>query len=247
MIWALHGFLGRGADWEVFREGLEEAAGTELRAPDLLAKPIPEEPPEAWAKRFVRAVRRIDEAPLLVGYSMGARLALHALLDPDARFRAAVLISAGLGVEGEVERQMRRVRDDRWAARFEEEPWNQVVRAWDAQPVLQGSAEPGPRLEPNFDRSALATALRWWSPAVQKPLASRLPEIAVPLLWIAGERDEAYARIARAAARDLPSGELWIAPGAGHRVPWDAPEEFANRISAFLAKGRFSSRNSDSS
>lgn len=238
MIWALHGFLGRGADWERFRPQFEASAGMKLRAPDLFGKPIPEETPEVWARRFVRAVRQIAETSVLVGYSMGGRLALQALLEPDTPFRAAVVVSAGLGIEGEAERQMRRVRDDRWAARFEDERWDELVRDWNAQPLLQTSPAPGERIETDFDRSALATSLRWWSPAVQKPMMSRLREIAVPVLWIAGERDGAYAAIARAAAERLPHCQLWIAPDAGHRVPWELPEEFAERVSEFLATVR---------
>lgn len=235
MIWCLHGFLGTGSDWEPFRGRLEEATGAEVRAPDLLGKPIPEETPEIWARRFVRAVRQIDDAPLLMGYSMGGRLGLQALLEPDSPFRAAVIVSAGLGVEGEIDRQMRRVRDDRWAARFEDEPWDPLVREWNEQPVLQDAPAPDVRREPDFDRSALATALRWWSPAVQKPLAARLTEIEVPILWIAGERDETYAAVAREAAERLPNAQVWIVPNAGHRVPWEEPDAFSERVISFFA------------
>lgn len=238
MIWCLHGFLGRGADWEPFRSRWEEAAGTELRAIDLFDKPQPEVPPELWGRRFARAISTTDPGAVIIGYSLGGRLALQALLAEPSLFRGAVIVSAGLGVEGEVERQMRRVWDDAWASRFETEPWSEVIQAWNGQPVFAGSTEAPERNEMDFDRRALAMALRWWSPAVQKPVGDQLGRIAVPTLWIAGEGDSKYVAAATAAAEATAGSQLWIAPGAGHRVPWDVPEEFGARVSDFLASLR---------
>ena len=238
MIWALHGFLGNAADWHPFREKLESASGGELRAVDLFDRPLVEETPARWAVRFTRSVRNLDPSPILLGYSLGGRLALHALLDQPRLFSAAIIVSAGLGIEGEVERQKRRVVDDTWAARFETESWRSVLESWNAQPVLGGSGALHPRQESEFDRQALATALRWWSPAVQEPLHERLREIDAPILWIAGERDAAYVEQGRRAIELLPQAEFWIAPDAGHRVPWDVPDEFAARAGEFLRKTR---------
>ncbi|HVR42151.1 MAG TPA: alpha/beta fold hydrolase [Thermoanaerobaculia bacterium] len=237
MIWCLHGFLGSSRDWQRFAGPLRDATGQALRPIELLDRPITEETPAQWGETFVRAVEAIDPAPVLIGYSMGGRLALHAMLAAPRLFRAAVVISAGLGVEGEEERQMRRVRDDKWADRFEREPWNQVVGAWNAQPMLAAEPLPSERLETDFDRSAIATALRWWSPAVQQPLAPRLAEIATPILWIAGERDARSVEQSRRAVSLLPHAELWIVSGAGHRAPWQEPEAFARRVAAFIGEG----------
>ncbi len=235
MIWCLHGFLGRSTDWRPFAPRWSEAAGSPVRAIDLFDKPLPPETPAQWAARFVRAVGKVDDAPILAGYSLGGRLALHALVAEPAAFHGAVIVSAGLGVEGEEARQERRVRDDWWAARFESEPWDVVVGDWNRQPVFAGAPEPE-RDEMAFDRDALATALRWWSPAVQKPLAPLLPGIATPVLWVAGERDARYVEEGTRAAAVLPNCRLWIAPRAGHRVPWEAPEEFRERVAQFLAR-----------
>jgi 2-succinyl-6-hydroxy-2,4-cyclohexadiene-1-carboxylate synthase len=237
VIWCLHGFLGGPTDWRPFASRWSEAARSPVRALDLFDKPLPPETPAQWAAKFVRAVKKIDDAPILVGYSLGGRLALHALIaEPDA-FRGAVIVSAGLGVEGEEARQERRVRDDWWAARFESEPWDVVVGAWNRQPIFAGSPEPD-RDEMEYDRDALATALRWWSPAVQKPLAPLLPGVSAPVLCVAGERDARYVEEAHRAAAVLPNCRLWVAPGAGHRVPWEVPDAFGERVAEFLFEVR---------
>jgi 2-succinyl-6-hydroxy-2,4-cyclohexadiene-1-carboxylate synthase len=114
--------------------------------------------------------------------------------------------------------------------RFEADPWIRVVADWEAQPLFGGHTMN--RRESDFDRSALAGELRRFSPAVLPPLAPRLHEIEIPVLWIAGERDAKYVDIARKAAGLLPNAELWICPDAAHRVPWEQPESFVRRLQA---------------
>ncbi len=74
--------------------------------------------------------------------------------------------------------------------------------------------------------------MREWSPAVLPP--PRLEAIETPVLWVAGERDVKYVEIGKRAVERLPHGELWICPDAGHRVPWEQPERFIERLRAFL-------------
>jgi len=160
---------------------------------------------------------------------MGGRLALQALLDRTP-FDRAVIVSAGLNLEEG--RDERRARDGMWARRFESDPWDEVVRDWNAQPVFGGHAVE--RFERDYDRRQLARQLRESSPGVLSPLASRLREIAMPVVWIAGERDRAYVEIAERAVSLLPNAQLWICPNAGHRVPWEQPRAFADRLREFV-------------
>jgi 2-succinyl-6-hydroxy-2,4-cyclohexadiene-1-carboxylate synthase len=181
------------------------------------------------------AAPRSQSHDTLIGYSLGGRLTLHALLaDREHRIKNAIIISAGLGIEGAAARAERRRNDDLWATRFESDVWNDVVRDWNAQPLFGGRQTPNLRLESAFDRRALADALRRWSPAVHEPLEGRLHEIAARVLWIAGEDDERYVAEGRRAVERLPDATLWICPGAGHRVPWEQPERFIERLQTFL-------------
>jgi 2-succinyl-6-hydroxy-2,4-cyclohexadiene-1-carboxylate synthase len=164
------------------------------------------------------------EGEILLGYSMGGRLALR-LLEQQPH-RAAVIVSAGLNAPDDERRQ----RDEAWALRFEREDWATVMRDWNAQPVFGGHVLD--RIEADYDRAELARQLRECSPAVLPP--PRLDSIHTPVLWIAGELDEKYVEIGRRAVERLPRAELWICPNAGHRVPWEQPELFLARLRAFL-------------
>jgi len=164
------------------------------------------------------------EGDVLLGYSMGGRLALQLL--EHQRFARAIIVSSGLNAPDDE----RRLRDDAWALRFESEEWSSLMRAWNAQAVFGGHAVE--RHERDYHRGELARQLREWSPAVLPP--PRLEQIETPILWIAGERDAKYVEVARRAVARLPNAELWICPDAGHRVPWEQPELFVTRLREFL-------------
>lgn len=161
---------------------------------------------------------------VLLGYSMGGRLALDLL--QRERFDKAVIISAGLNAPDEARKQ----RDEEWARRFESEAWSSLMRAWNAQEVFGGHVVA--RREDDFDRAELARQLREYSPAVLPP--PQLEIIETPVLWIAGERDAKYVEIAKRAVARLPRAELWICPNAGHRVPWEQPEALVARMRDFI-------------
>ncbi|HVJ47114.1 MAG TPA: hypothetical protein VM511_12050, partial [Luteolibacter sp.] len=76
-----------------------------------------------------------------------------------------------------------------------------------------------------------------WSVGAQQPLWDRLSEIRIPVLWIAGESDPKYVALAGRAAALTPKGVLEIIPGSGHRVPWERPITFAERVARFLKTG----------
>lgn len=202
MIWCLHGFLGLPSDWDFLPFA--------HRAPNLFAGETADVQPE----------------DALIGYSMGGRLALYQMLrTPTAR---AVIVSAGITAFGEE----RLAADERWAQRFESEPWGSLMKAWDAQAVFGGHEVE--RREENYRREELARALRDWSPAALEPIAPRLQEIKTPILWVVGANDAKYVAEGERGVSMLPNAELWICPGAGHRVPWEQPERFVDRLRAFL-------------
>ena len=163
-----------------------------------------------------------EREDVIIGYSMGGRRALA----EAPRFGKAVIVSAGINAPDPA----RRLRDEAWAQRFEHESWDALMRDWNAQPVFGGHQVV--RRERDYDRRELARALREWSPSVMTPPA--LETIATPILWIAGAEDEKYVAVARSAVAQLPNAELWICPHAGHRVPWEQPQAFVERLRRFL-------------
>jgi len=196
VITCLHGFLGNPHDWDFLRD-----ACFTIETPPLDAIP--------------------DHGDILLGYSLGGRLALRALL-AGANYNRAILVSTGLGIEDEAARAARRASDEAWAHRFESEDFETVIADWNAQPVLAGPTLP--RTRADYD----PRALREWSSGALPPVASRLHELTIPILWLAGARDTKYVAEAERAASLV--GRAVIVKDAGHRVPWEQPAEFVTLL-----------------
>lgn len=203
----LHGFLGRGSDWDFLRD-----AGFDVKAPSLFS-----------GDSLDAISPSLDD--VLLGYSMGARLVLQ--LMQTFRVAKAVLVSAGLTFHEPGRKDL----DETWAKRFESEPWDALMTAWNSQAVFGGRKNPLARNEADFDRRKLADAQRDWSPAT---LHASISHIAVPTLWIAGDKDKKYVEAAKRAVEKTPNAELWICPDAAHRVPWEQPAKFVEKLREFV-------------
>jgi 2-succinyl-6-hydroxy-2,4-cyclohexadiene-1-carboxylate synthase len=68
-------------------------------------------------------------------------------------------------------------------------------------------------------------------PALMPPTGTRIGELAMPVLVVAGEQDElGSAAIAKTIAPQLRNGRLVLVPGAGHMLSFERPGEIAKLI-----------------
>ena len=218
LLIALHGFLGRGRDWDAVRAKSE--CGLEWICPDLFAAGASFEPPV------------VDGPCWLAGYSFGARLALSWMQREPQRWSGALLLSANPGnFQSDQERTARRAADDRWAEAFRQDPWNDVLDRWNAQEVLAGGTAPL-RTESHYDRAKLSAALRDFSVAGQFTDPLRLPS---NLVWMTGERDGKFVTL-QASMRDAGfPGTFPLVEGAGHRLLVEAPDAVAAALDHLVA------------
>lgn len=240
--WCLHGAVGMAADWRGFAKRLAEAK-TSSRAVDLWRflecqpMPLADFGPALSADAAGEVFRGSGRA--LLGYSMGGRLALHALLEKNHPWQAAVIVSAHPGLESVAERETRRAEDTEWATRALAGNWQEFLDAWNAQSIFGTTAirdqQAAGRLV--MRRREIARSFVDWSLGAQQPLWDRLHEISVPVLWVAGENDAKFRAIAERAVVAIPRAKLAIAPAAGHRVPWEAEEWLAGQVAHFLRGG----------
>ncbi len=231
----LHGFTQTGACWGPAGEGLT-AAGHEVVALDL----------PGHGRRSAEALDLPTGAPLLadaggpgtwVGYSLGARWALAvALARPDV-VRSLVLIGGTAGVEDPAERARRRAEDEDRAAHLEAVGVDAFVDEWVALPLFAGIP-----LEHRCDDArrsntvgGLASSLRLAGQGAVAPMWDRLPEIRVPVLVVAGARDERYTALGRRLQAGLPDATLALVPDAGHAAHLEQPAAFLDVVVPWLA------------
>jgi 2-succinyl-6-hydroxy-2,4-cyclohexadiene-1-carboxylate synthase len=238
-IWCLHGAVGLAADWRETALKLAEHM-ISTRALDLwrFLEPGPLSLSGFAHSLNVEAGEETFRGTgrALMGYSMGGRLALHALLEERQPWQASIIISAHPGLEDSSDQAARQTADAQWASRAFGGHWPDFLAEWNAQAILGGapirSSEDSGRLISR--RREVAQSFLDWSLGQQRPLWDRLGEISIPVLWIAGENDPKFLELARRAASLIPHATLAIAPGAGHRVPWEAEEWLAETVARFV-------------
>jgi 2-succinyl-6-hydroxy-2,4-cyclohexadiene-1-carboxylate synthase len=245
---ALHGFLGAASDWDAFRTTSREARWDALDLWGLFSEVRVSDWESIGTTLSARLRECIGDDPLpafLVGYSLGARLALSVpgLGSADSPVAGVCLVSCnpGLPLEDDGARLARKAADDAWAQKMIDAPVAQIWKAWDAQPVFAGSAVP--RREPRLPgpRVTLARAMRLASLGTQPDRRPVLRAWQRPLLWVTGERDAKFRAIAASLAADVPARFVTL-EHAGHRAPWDNPAAFGDALGRWiddaLATGR---------
>jgi 2-succinyl-6-hydroxy-2,4-cyclohexadiene-1-carboxylate synthase len=174
---------------------------------------------------------------LLVGYSLGGRLALRAALRDPGRFAGLVTVGVTAGIEEAAERAARAEADERLASWIEAAPIEDVVAIWERQPLFADQSDAlieqqrAGRLAQ--DPVALARLLRTAGQGVLDPVWSDLLTFQLPFLAIAGSRDEGYVSAAKKMADTAPNARAQIVEHAGHAAQLQQPEEVASLVAAF--------------
>jgi len=236
----LHGFTQTGASWAPL---LPHLATTSLIAPDL---PGHGSAGQVRTDLAATADQLVDEFanPILVGYSMGGRLALHLALAEARRIEALVLESASPGLEADDERAARRAADDALAASIERDGVEAFLARWQETPVLASQRElrASLRREAAEERrgnrvAGLAASLRGMGTGAQLWLGDRLADLQVPVTCVAGSGDAKFAAIASNMTGRIPGASLEILP-AGHNVHLEHPEAFARLLGLATDRAR---------
>ena len=182
----VHGFTQTGRSWGALADAL--AADHEVVLPDA---------PGHAGSSEVRAdlptggdllVEAAAGPATFVGYSMGARLCLHAALaHPDA-VRGLVLVGGTAGLEDADERAARVEQDRATADRLEALGLDRFLEEWLAQPLFAGLGPDQAGLEERRRNTVagLRSSLELAGTGAQDSLWDRLGELTMPVLAVAG-------------------------------------------------------------
>jgi pimeloyl-ACP methyl ester carboxylesterase len=193
-------------------------------------------PPDAyWDHADLRGLLdhlAIDRA-VLVGLSLGGRIAIDLALEDPQRVEAVVAVSSGLGGYRFISENYLKDRDAMIAA-WKAGDFKNVVEAF------QRSWTDGPHRMPEdvdpvvrervraMARNRIESAME--GRGLRQPAIDRLSELEVPMLVVVGELDvPGILEIADMLVAANQNAELVVVPGVAHLVNMEKPEEF-NRI-----------------
>lgn len=221
-IIALHGNFGSPEIWDEFP--IQGIVPVDLWQYSGLSYP-------KFADQLVEDFASNGRKPILMGYSLGGRLAMNVLSLYPENWSGAVLLSAHSGIADFSDKDARLESDLEWARRVREEPWEEVLRAWNEQTVLANSPV-WPCVEQlESRREQIAEAFDNWSLGRQVDLKASLGRFTAPVLWITGEDDEKFTQVGREMDGIFRDFQHVIVPNCGHRV---VTKDVAATVSAWL-------------
>lgn len=167
----------------------------------------------------------------LLGYSMGARLALGLLVTFPSRFTGATLIGVNPGLQDAAERETRTELDDARARQLEEQGLEAFMQEWEALPLFESqrrlptlSWQKQAQIRRQHEPQLLAASLRECGLGRMPDYTPKLQGLTTPVQLVCGELDVKFVKIAKNMLKRLPQAELHSIPKAGHNPLLEAPK-----------------------
>ena len=244
LIILMHGFMGSGAIFEQL--SLELAHDARVIAFDLLGHGSSEgaemhyrfstNEQVADLRSFIEQMN--DRPIILMGYSMGARLALSFATKYPQLLSGLVLESGSFGIEDPTEAQKRQSLDghrtDEIQANF-----NDFLARWNAMPLFQSlhsKALPSEyaSIQKFQDPIWMANSLLGFGTGTMPCLHNELSKLEVPTQLMVGGDDTKFIAINQRMHQQIPNSYLSIIRKSGHRVHVDAPEQWLQTVQPFI-------------
>lgn len=233
-ITLLHGFLGLPSSMSRAAHALRSALGLPVRA--VLLPGHGEAPWGLEHSSFDEVVEAAEarwfprggDGHILIGYSLGGRLALGlgARLPGLAR---VVAVGAHVGLTSEGERRERAAQDDARARMVEAGGLEAFTIAWAKEPIFASQRRLAASLlaeQEGARRSHTTRGVAW---ALRVLSTGRMPDLRPRLAkdervdLVAGALDAKFVEHHRAARAALPRARTWTVPACGHNVLLEDP------------------------
>ena len=236
----LHGFSESGTTWD----GIH-ADGYRMIRIDLIGHGTSSRPTEVGAytiSQMLLDIHRIvyalaGESYALLGYSMGARIALLYALQYPLEVTKLILESGSVGIEGTVERSERREADVALGKRIREQTIEWFAETWAKLDIFKSQYTLPNAVQNRIQHRrlqnsphALAFTLEGSGQGVMPYVGHRLQELTMPICYISGELDTKYTEI----GKQYFAHTHHVVLGAGHNVHVEKPCQYMCIVKEFL-------------
>ncbi|MCP4178501.1 MAG: hypothetical protein GY756_12115 [bacterium] len=191
-----------------------------------------------WAKLFCRdvTIKSKSKSNILLGYSLGGRLALHALIAKPDLWKGIIIIGTDTGLDNQNERYKQLILDKIWSEKFTTEPWDELLQSWNNQSIFNGYKNKFGSKEEDFNRKTISKFFNIFSKGRQGNLTPFLANLKdKPILYISGEKDKKYCKIGKNLKLIYNNINYVEIKDAGHRAPWEKPKNFKNLVRDFIS------------
>lgn len=238
-LWFFHGFLGLPSMWRDVHRALGEPVAESTILPGHGPEPWFPPPPQDFASAVdaIASSLPFSDAAIVVGYSMGARIALALTLGHPHLVKGAVLVGVDPGIERDAEREDRRRWEDEWASRALSLDAGAFADAWAELPIFESQRDLPVDVKARLRTQRSSHTPRGVAWAMRALGTGRMPSLwsemalgRAPLTIITGARDVKFTEKSRAICDRSKSARHIIAEGSGHNVVLEAPEVVARAI-----------------
>ncbi len=247
-IFFLHGFTGSSIDWMPIIPSLEKRFNYFLV--DLVGHGKSDSPKDLiyyYTDSIINQLQEIISSlsagnVILVGYSLGGRVALNYALKHGSKLRGLILESCSGGINDDTLREERIIQDEKLAAFIETNPIEKFIDYWrnidlfNTQRRFSGerlAKIKEQKLENN--RTGLANILRGFGTGRMEPTYNLINEIRVKTLLISGELDSKFTDINNEMVKLFPNATHVNIKNAGHNTHLEEPQRFIKVVNEFLS------------
>jgi 2-succinyl-6-hydroxy-2,4-cyclohexadiene-1-carboxylate synthase len=217
----LHGFMGVKEDWKEMIERFESRFYCiALDLPGHGSTPYSDD----MFSMIKKEIRKYAK-PLLIGYSMGGRIALRL-----QNFAAGIVaISAHPGLKSKQEKEQRRKSDEVWSEKLLTLPFELFFAQWYAQPIFETAMRNTSLMQLVIKRRMKQNPHHLSRVLAQMTLGnqSRITRYRCSCLFLYGEEDLKYQDIYCKLPKTVSVEHV---KNSGHAIHFENPQECATKI-----------------
>lgn len=243
----IHGTFGRADDWHDVEKLLRNKTNyttSAITLPGHGNRPLKETTPVL--DQMVEALRQeLTQPSVLVGYSLGGRISLHALEREGSALpiQALALEGAHPGIQDPAQRAERAALDSQRAERIRTQGLAAFLDRWYQLPLFGLAPDDHiarrqmvQQRADHADPDAIARILEALSPGRIAPQWHTVEASPHPLLFLHGEHDTKYAEVGHALRNVQPRTTIATIPNTHHNAHHHAPEAFVDALIAWAQK-----------
>ncbi len=257
-IFCIHGFSENLSTWDTILNLFErddQFKNYSLHAFDLVGhgnSPKPSHIEHYSIDSITESTHRLVQSKLkntqykqymLLGYSLGGRIAMHYALKYAHELHGLMLESSSFGIKNLVQRFERKEQDEKLASLIEQNSVEYFEKYWSRLDIFESQLKLTPEIKQEIknrrlqnDPQSLAYTLRALGQGNLPCVQDDIMHLSIPKLYICGALDKKYVSLAKNLCDKSKMLQVEIVEQAGHNVHLEQSLKFYQLVCNFLTE-----------